>query len=466
MWASILFLLLLSMAGGQAAPIAPTPAGSYLTRFLTAFNRGQLAHDPVWSHWYALYGPLRYQRIATSEPEDLRVWTKSTVTHTWVSVRVILSTEPPYRMRDIRIGTELRPTKLRAGPPLSSEQALAAIDGYLQRLAAADAFSGTVLIAKRGTISYQKAFGYASKRYRVANNVDTKFNIGSITKLMTAVAICQLADAGKLALRDPLNKFLPDYPSKATIRQLLTHQAGLGPSRFGRDAFTDRFARTVEEQVPMTIGKPLFKPGAGVRYSNEGYLLLGAIVEKASGENYYEYVRHHIYGPAGMASSGAFAGDVEVPDLATGYTNWRLKPDRTYSFEVGERRNTNFMTALRGNPAFGTYSTVGDLDRFLRAILQCKIVSCATRDAMLRREVARPKLPWAGLSEGYGYGFETKTIDHIRYAGKSGDQVGASAQLELDRDRGYTTIVLSNYDAIAQPVSDWITESLLRVRKP
>ena len=88
---------------------------------------------------------------------------------------------------------------------------------------------------------------------------------------------------------------------------------------------------------------------------------------------------------------------------------------------------------------------------------------CATRDAILREQVARPRLTWAGLEEGYGYGTETKTIGGIEFVGKSGDLAGASAQLDLDRTRGYTIIVLSNYDSIAQPAAEWIEETLLRV---
>src|SRR5207245_6138563 len=182
---------------------------------------------------------------------------------------------------------------------------------------------------------------------------------GSVTKLMTAVAIGQLADAGKLSFSGPLNKFLPDYPSTATIHQLLTHSAGLARSRFSREAFSDRFPRSISEQVPMTIANSK-SAGANPRYSNEGFLLLGAIIEKASGENYYDYLAHHIYEPAGMTSSGAFEGDREIPNLATGYTFWRWKEHGDVVFEGGERRNTTFMTALRGNPSGGTYSSLRD----------------------------------------------------------------------------------------------------------
>lgn len=463
MRAAILLLLFSSVAGANQAAIPPTPAGTTMVRFLHDLGAGSLVDDPTWGHWYALYGPLRFQFVATSEPYDLRVWTKSDVTHTWVSVRVMLSADPPHQLQDIRIGTGLRPAQVPPEPPLKFDEALGAIDGYFRELAAADAFSGAVLIARNGQIAWEKAFGFASKRYGVPNNIDTKFNVGSLTKLITAVGIAQLADAGELAFADRIRKFLPDYPSKATIHQLLTHTSGLGESRFSRDAFTDRFEHTIAEAVPTTIAKPAFAPGAGIRYSNEAYLLLGAIIEKASGEDYYAYVQRHIYAPAGMSSSGAFEGDREVPNLATGYTFWRWKGSDDLLFERGERRNTEFMSALRGNPAGGTYSTVGDLNRLVQAIENCKIVSCVMRDTMLRTQVARARLPWAGQEEGYGYGVETKSIGGRDFAGKSGDLIGASAQLEIDRTDGITVIVLSNYDSIAQPAAEWVVETLLRV---
>jgi CubicO group peptidase (beta-lactamase class C family) len=466
MRAAILLLLFSSVVGAQHPAIPPTPAGNSVAQFLGAFNDGKLANDPTWGRFYSLYGPLRFQWVATSQPYDLRVWTRSDVTESWVGVRVILSPDPPHKLQDIRIATGLRPLVVPRNPPLTLDEAIAAIDGYFNRLAAVDAFSGAVLIAKNGVTRYEKAFGYASKRYHVLNDIDTKFNIGSLTKLITAVAVGQLADAGKLSFSDAASRFLPDYPSKATIHQLLTHAAGLGRSRFSRDAFTDRFARSIEEQLPLTIQQPEFAPGTGVNYSNEGFLLLGAIIEKASGENYYEYVVRHIYGPAGMTSSGAFEGDREVPNLATGYTFWRWKADGDMVFEGGERRNTEFMTSLRGNPSGGTYSSVRDLNRFVQALESCALVRCATRDAIVGKQVARPKLPWSGIEEGYGYGVETRTIDGVELVGKSGDLIGVSAQLDLDRSRGFTIIVLSNYDSIAQPAAQWVEETLLQGYSP
>ena len=437
--------------------IPATPAGAAMTRFLADYDGGKLANDNVWGPRYAVYGRLQFHSVVTSLPNDLRVWTKSEITGTWLSLRVKVNPN------DILLGRDVRPVGLAKPPPLQLDAAVAAIDAYLDRMAKADVFSGAVLVARNGTPLVEKAFGFASKRYNVRNDVDTKFNIGSITKLLTAVAVAQLADAGKLAYSDPIRKFLPSYPSAATVEQLLTHSAGLRESRFWREAPLDRFARTIDEQVRMAIAAPELEPGTAVRYSNEGYLLLGAIIEKASGESWSDYVARHVAQPAGMTGSGAFEGDRDVPNLATGYTFWRFLNEREAVFDPRERRNTNFVSALRGNPAAGTYSTVRDLDRLVQAIEKCRIVTCAARDAMFREHVTKTKYAWSSVEQGYGYGVETRRVDGDELVGKSGDLTGVSAQLSIDRRRGVTIVVLSNYDAIAQPVAEWIEETMRRV---
>lgn len=452
--------LLLFLLAAEPQPIPATPAGAFLQEFLRSYNSGRLPRrDPAWARWYSLYGTLHYESVATSVPYDIRVWMKSEITGTWVGLHVVMNPDPPHEMKDIGVVSGQHPIDTPRLIPLPPAEAVAAVDAYLGRLAAADAFSGAVLITNGGTAMYEKAFGMASRRYSVPNDVNTKFNIASVTKLITAVAIAQLAEAGKLSFTDPVRKFLPDFPTEATIDQLLTHASGVGRER---DLFTDRFTRSVSEQVAMISHAREFAPGTNVRYSNEGYLLLGAIIEKASGESYYDYVAKHIYAPCGMTSSGAFEGDHEVPNLATGYTFWRWRGGGDAVFESGERRNNEFITALRGNPSEGTYSTVGDLSRLVQAIEGCSIVTCATRDLMLRRHVPPRKQVWSGTEEGYGYGVETRSFGAVELAGKSGKLTGASAQLDIDRKRGIVVIVLSNYDDIAVAVADALEDMVLR----
>src|SRR5262249_43644411 len=171
-------------------------------------------------------------------------------------------------------------------------------------------FSGVALIARDGKPFFHEAVGLADRSFSVPNRSDTRFNVGSIGKAFTQVAIAQLAAQGKLAFTDTIRRHLPEYPSAAadriTIQQLVTMTSGLG------DVFADKYdappkarLRPLADYLPLSAGEPLlFEPGADRRYSNAGYVVLGLIVEKVSGESYYDYVRRHVFDPAGMTDTG------------------------------------------------------------------------------------------------------------------------------------------------------------------
>src|SRR5687767_6848595 len=210
----------------------------------------------------------------------------------------------------------------------------ASLDAYLKKID----FSGAVLIAKGDEIHFEKAYGLASRRFNVPNKITTRFDIGSITKDFTKVAIGQLAQSGKLEVTDTIGKHLPDYPNKdvrdrVTIEQLIRNTSGLG------DIFTPEYfalsrmrLRKLADYVPIFADDPLhFEPGTNRRYSNYGYIVLGLIIEAVSGESYYDYVKRHIFDPAGMTASGFFESDKVVPDVAIGHT--RMVPG------TGERGN-------------------------------------------------------------------------------------------------------------------------------
>src|SRR5260221_3885439 len=174
----VIALLLLLLAADRPA-VPATPAGAYFEKFLADYNSGALAkREPAWARWYSLYGTLRFDSVAVSAPDDIRVCMKSDVTRTWVGIHVVMDPAPPHAtMKDIGVVSGFHPLNAPLSAPLPD--ALASVDVYLQRLAAADAFSGAVLIAKDGKPVYEKAFGMASHRYAVPNGLDTKFNIAS-----------------------------------------------------------------------------------------------------------------------------------------------------------------------------------------------------------------------------------------------------------------------------------------------
>ena len=187
-----------------------------------------------------------------------------------------------------------------------------------------DYFSGTVLVAKNDSIVYKGAFGYANRDFNIPNTLKTKFNIGSITKTFTALAIMQFVEQGKIDVDDPISKYLPDCPipekNKITIHQLLTHTSGLYDYANSEVIFDMLYKRSINEMIPYVYGSGLlFNPGDSVSYSSGGYILLGSVIEKVSGMTYKQYLNEKIFKPAGMKNSDLlFAEDIS-PNKAEGY---------------------------------------------------------------------------------------------------------------------------------------------------
>lgn len=279
-------------------------------------------------------------------------------------------------------------------PKAAAGGGVAGIAPYLDALVQRDLFSGAVLVMKNGQPLFQKAYGLANKDFGVANTLATRFNIGSLNKLFTNVALMQLRDAGKLSFDDKLSKFLPEYSfaDRITIRQMMEHSSGLGDF-FGPDYEStpkDRI-RSLADYVPFFADKPLeFEPGTNRRYSNAGYVLLGIVIEKLSGTSYDEYVRTKIFAPAGMNDTGIFDADAVVARRAVGY--------------MRDGHTNLYSLPAHASSAGGGYSTVADL---------------ATFAAWARKYV--------GDAGGWG-----------------GGAPGLNAALEVEGE--YTLAVTSNYD--------------------
>jgi D-alanyl-D-alanine carboxypeptidase len=260
-----------------------------------------------------------------------------------------------------------------AGPRWSETQVSAALTAMLDSLSRAGSFSGAVLLAKGDQVLHRQGYGLASRRFDTPNRPDTKFCLGSINKVFTRLAIDQLAHAGKLKLDDTIDRYLPKYPrdraSKITIQMLIDHRGGV-PDIFGPKYMTaDRTQlRSVSDWVELIADQPLhFEPGTREEYSNGGYVLLGAIVEKVSGQNYYDYVRERIFVPAGMKDTDSYETDDPVANLASGYTR------RLGQGTDGPWRDNETSRPGRGSPAGGGYSTVDDLFRFSQALRSGKL---------------------------------------------------------------------------------------------
>jgi CubicO group peptidase (beta-lactamase class C family) len=318
------------------------------------------------------------------------------------------------------------------------------LDSYLTSLAAEDKFSGAVLVAKDGVPIFKKAYGLANKNRNAVNDTETKFNIGSMNKMFTAVAVAQLAERGKLSFDDTISKHLPNYPhktvaDKVTIHQLLTHTSGLG--NYQNEKFLAQLDRvkTVADLLPFFANEPLtFEPGTKWEYSNSGYVVLGLIIEKASGQNYFDYVRENIFKPAGMSNTDSYEKGADVSNLAIGYT--RMSPSGQPDPNAPRRENTQ-LRPQKGSSAGGGYSTVNDLLKFVMALQSHKLLSKKFTEI-----VTTGKIEVGGVVGKYAYGFGDKVFDGKHIVGHNGGSAGIAANLDIFPELGYTSIILSNYD--------------------
>ena len=331
---------------------------------------------------------------------------------------------------------------------------------YVAKLAAEGQFSGVVLIAQAGEPLLLEAYGQANRADGIPNEVDTKFNLGSMDKMFTAVAILQLIEQGQLSLYDKIGQYLPNYPNpeiieSITIHQLLTHTSGMG-NYFDSPLYLDLHdeIRSVADYLPLFSDTPLqFRPGSQFGYSNSGFIVLGLIIEAVTGQSYYDYVRENIFEPSGMVSTGCFELDAPVPKLAIGYTT--LTWDGA---DTGRIEDNLSMMPMRGGSAGGGFSTAPDLQRFGNALLAHRLLSPESTELLLAGKVQ--------LAEGvqYAYGFFDRRLENHRVVGHGGGFPGICSLMGLFLDLDISTIILSNSDHDCLAVDEFIKDTLVMSR--
>jgi D-alanyl-D-alanine carboxypeptidase len=333
------------------------------------------------------------------------------------------STEPPRRMAGPPPADPFAEAKAIPQPKNEAELA-AAIKQLARALAASGRFSGSVLVAADGKPQVDNAWGEADREHRVANTPATAYDVGSLGKLFTQIAILQLLDAGKLSLDEAIGEYLTNYPNRdvaesVTIRQLLLHTSGLGDFLESITPATNLGAlRELRDFLPLFVDKPLeFPPGSKTRYSNTGYMVLGLVIEAVSKQDYYQYVEQKILKPAGMTHSGFF-DRTKLPDNVA------------HSYDDG--RDVTNMHAVRGSPAGGLQASGGDLLRLVQAIDAGKLLK--KESVKLLRDLVPhpPNTP--------------PPADDMKLAsyGIAGGAPGVSAQLSIDPSGRYTRVILCN----------------------
>ncbi len=405
-------------------------------------------HISVFSSFYRQTGGLDFHSIRAYVPErsgQTVVILKDRNFGGWRAFTLTFDDSDARLVAGIRFNNARTPSNVEE-PVLSESDLVRRTSEIVERICGKDAFSGTVLLAKGDEILYSHACGEASKRFHVPNNIDTKFNLGSMNKMFTATAIAQLADTGVLSYDETIDKYVDEswlpraITAKITVGHLLSHTSGLGS--YFNDAYWNgsrELYRDVDDFKPLVVGEELaFEPGDRFRYSNTGMLLLGVVIESATGESYFDYIRENVYARAGMTDSDSYDMDEPVENLAIGYDP---DPQSEYGW-----RNNYFMHVIRGGPAGGGFSTVGDLHRFARALVSHELVSQESLDVM-----------WTPHSDaGYGYGFGISEGPKGKVVGHSGGFPGINGNLSIFVDAAYVVAVLSNYSNGASPLADRI----------
>jgi len=297
-------------------------------------------------------------------------------------------------------------------------------------------FNGSVLVAENGKVIFKKGFGMANMEWEVPNQPDTKHRLGSVTKQFTAMLILQLVEEGKLNLNVPITTYLPDYPKKTgdiiTIHHLLTHTSGIpnftsfpnyqkdiSINKFNPDAIIKIFADSSLQ----------FKPGEKFSYSNSGYLVLGAIIEKVTGKSYEQIIHENILNPLKMNNTGYDHHETILKNRASGYEN--------------KYRNADYIDMSVPYSAGALYSTVEDLYLWDQALYNETLLSSNTRDLLFK-----PYIKTMGESYGYGWIVGKKPIgntgDSVKVISHSGGINGFNTSIQRIPSDKHLIVLLNN----------------------
>lgn len=365
-----------------------------------------------------------------------------------VALTLTLTASDPSRID--RFGVRPLPPEVAA---VTVEQLPDHIAARVQAESEAGRFSGVVLVARerngerngKREVIHAQAVGLADRNQGRANTLDTPINLGSINKMFTAIAIGQLQAAGKLDWQDTVGKHLPRFPNanirdRVTIHQLLTHTSGVGS--YWNDAHNARLAQLDSHQAFLEtfVDSPLlFEPGKGLEYSNGGPVILGLIIEALSGKTYYDYIRDHIYRPAGMTHADHFRRDDAKAGFALGYVR----------DAKGEWQDNTAMLSARGSAAGGGYASARDLLAFSQALSDGRLLSRKQLDVLWQPRGQQGPV-------GYGYLFAVGNTSGRRWVGHNGGAPGISAEFMHYPDDGLAIIVLANQDNAAMVMREWL----------
>ncbi|MDL4816700.1 serine hydrolase domain-containing protein [Actinomadura opuntiae] len=342
-------------------------------------------------------------------------------------------------------------------------------DRFIAQQAAEDRFSGTVLLANRGRTVLSRSYGIADKERSIRNRPGTVFALGSISKVFVGVAVAQLAEAGKIAYDGKLGAYLDGFPAevadRVTVHQMLTHTSGMGDYHQENPEYphlqdTWTSADQVMDGTMALIRKNGLHstPGTAYLYSNSAFVVLGAIVAKVSGLSYYDYVRRHIFGKAGMTASDFYTRPQGLNDrrIARPYT----------TTSSGQREDVAGERDFLGLPDGGAFATAADLMRFTAALNGHRLLGRAYTELITTPKVPLGTLPPKGDKPAKtafaGYGPDSTLVNGQRILGHNGGSQGVDTAWYTYPYSGWTTVILCNYDGqTSAPIASLLEKLIL-----
>lgn len=452
-----------------ATAVQPTPARVMAERFLadmnsagsssrhfieSSFTQGSLNREPAserarqFDRLKLLSGGFKVLDWRPQGERMIEVLAVSNRGNRYAKLVLFTSSKEPGKIADIFVLPERDPARAAADKfpttAVSDEEIVRLVRRPLDALAAEGSFSGAILIAHGDDVLVREARGLANEPWQIANRADTKFNIGSIPKMWTAVVVMKLVEQGKLSLDDLLSKWVTSYPhpqaaSKITLRQLLHHRAGLGEW----DVRQVRTPLTSSEAVATMTAEPR-EPDKGFAYSNAGYVLLGDVVEKASGLTYEQLLEKFVFRPAGMNGSGFWPVTAIINNRATGYLRSADDP-----LGFGPKFSNEQYLGYAGNASGGAYSTVDDLFAFHRALASGRLLKPETVKMMVDNSV---EFSGAPRPMRYGLGLRLENCAGVPTLGHSGGGAnsGVSSATYATLDGSWTIVVLGNTDPMPE----------------
>jgi CubicO group peptidase (beta-lactamase class C family) len=446
------------------AAIPDTAAGHRFADWLAVFNRGDeaalkaymqenLPADPGAVELFKAVrdttGPLVPFKVTASGDLAISVVMAERDTDAFDSITLLVDRAEPHRIAAL---TPRRLSRAEAGAPpiapLPEPQLLAATRARLEAETRASLFSGVLLLAKDGKPILQFAGGPEDRERGIANSLQTRFGLASISKIFVTVGVVQLAQAGKIDLDAPIARYLPDYPNRAlaqkvTVNELLTHTGGTGDI-FGT-LFDQHSAelRRPSDYIALFGPRPAaFEPGARRGYSNFGFVVLGAIIEAVSHQRYEDYLADHVFAPAHMTGAGYLPASAPVAHRAVGYMMFDGALVVAETLHPGDP-----------SPAGGAYATAGDLLKFEDALIGGRLLDKAHTALLLSG-----KADIGGHS--YAYDVGDKAENGAPFIGHQGGGRGANGDVRAFLANGYTLVILSNYGPPYQKFAQFVSDRL------